>query len=124
MDINDSVTTFLQSIDWSLLWPIIGGLIAFIIVLGLKGFADKLLCYWAIKRDKDLRVGAVYRFSTSTGSKIGILTRWDFGYTRFRFKDHYERIPNKELANGRLQIVKIDPCEELTEEKVETILNQ
>jgi len=116
MDLTDSVTTFLKSIDYSLLIPVFGAFITLIILAKLRNLAAALTAYWAICRDKDLRVGGVYRFSTSTGSKIGVLTRWDFHYVRFRFVDHYERIPNSQLAYGGLQIVKIDPGEEADKE--------
>ena len=111
MDFSASVITFFESIDFSLLLPVLGALVAFLVVLRLKQFVENLAAFLSVKRDKDIRIGSLYRFGTSTGHKIGVLTRWDFKYTRFRFDDHYERIPNRDLAHGRLAIVKIEPSE-------------
>ena len=111
MDISASIITFFESIDFSLLLPVLAGVVTFLIVLRLKQFVENLAAFLSVRRDKDIRVGSHYRFGTSTGHKIGVLTRWDFKYTRFKFCDHYERIPNRDLAGGRLAIVKIDPSE-------------
>ena len=113
MEITTDVVNFFESIDYSLLIPVLAGFVGFMVVLKLKSLAECFSAYLSIKFDKDLRPGSTYRFSTSTGHKIGTLTRWDFKFTRFRFCDHYERIPNRDLADGRLAIVRIDPSEEI-----------
>lgn len=112
MDIYiEPVTQLIDSIDWDLIKTIGGGFIAFTIIMKLRTFSGDLLTWWAVKTDKDIRIGSVYRFSTYTGFKVGVLTAIDFRYCRFKFSDHFERIPNRDLAYEKLQVVRINPGE-------------
>ena len=111
MDIENSLSTFIASIDFTLLSPLITAMIGIFIILQIRSFLSKFTNWLSVYWDKDLRVGSIYRFQTSTGHKKGVLTRIGFSYCRFRFQDHSTRFPNERLVNGTLSIVNLDPDE-------------
>ncbi len=121
---NDAVTKFTENaMNFQMIWVIITGVVAFMVLKSLMSWAEKMLAWWKFKGNLNIAIGSWLRFGTATGTADGQVISADKNNISVDMGETIKFIPTRSHAGIIWEKIKNPPDEDsLLEPVIEKIV--